>query len=40
MKEQIQILFAAAVIVLALWIAGQIVQQIAGGLMTVLEFVG
>ena len=40
MKAQIQILFAAAVIVLALWIASQVVQQMAGGLMTVLEFVG
>ena len=37
MKAQIQILFAAAVIVLALWIAGQVVQQIAGGLMRVLQ---
>ena len=40
MKAQIQILFAAAVIVLVLWIASQVVQQMAGGLMTVLEFVG
>ena len=40
MKEQIQILFAAAVVVLVLWIVGQLVQDVAGGLMTVLEFVG
>ena len=40
MKAQIQILFAAAVIVLVLWIASQVVQQMAGGLMKVLEFVG
>ena len=40
MKAQIQILFAAVVVVLALWIASQVVQRMAGGLMTVLEFVG
>ena len=36
MKEQIQILFAAAVIVLVLWIASQLVQDVAGGLMRIL----
>ena len=40
MKAQLEILFAAAVIVLLLWIASQVVQQMAVGLMTVLEFVG
>ena len=40
MKQQIEILFAAVVVVLLLWIASQVVQQMAGGLMTVLEFVG
>ena len=36
MKAQIQILFAAAVIVLLLWIVGQLVQDVAGGLMRIL----
>ena len=36
MKAQLQILFAACVIVLALWIVGQLTQDVAGGLMRVL----
>ena len=37
MKEQVQIVFAAAVIVLVLWIASQLVQDVAGGLMRVFQ---
>ena len=40
MTKLAQILFAVAVIVLVLWIVGQLTQDVAGGLMTVLEFVG
>ena len=36
MKEQVQIVFAACVIVLVLWIAGQLTQDVAGGLMRIL----
>ena len=36
MKAQLQILFAACVIVLVLWIAGQLTQDVAGGLMRIL----
>ena len=37
MKAQLQILFAAAVIVLVLWIASQLVQDAVGGLMRILQ---
>jgi len=37
MKQQIEILFAAAVVVLVLWIASQLVTDVAGGLMRVLQ---
>ena len=37
MKEQVQIVFAACVVVLVLWIAAQLVQDVAGGLMRVLQ---
>ena len=42
MKAQLQILFAACVIVLVLWIAGQLAPQIdvIASLLRVLELVG
>ena len=36
LHEQLQILFAACVIVLVLWLAAQLVQDVAGGLMRIL----
>ena len=42
MKEYslVDVMFGAMVAVLALWLVGQLIQGVAGGLMTVLEFVG
>ena len=37
MTKLVQVVFTTAVIVLALWIAGQLVQQMAGGLMRVFQ---
>ena len=36
MKEQVQIVFAAAVIVLALWLASQLAQAAYGGAVNLL----